>query len=408
MSNLSALKTSSVLLVLVLVLSGCPYPPTDGINAASLRGVVADLASDAMNGRDEGTPGGLAAQDYLVNLMEACGMAPALNDGYRQPITTGDGTNLLARIPGSDSALSDRHIILSAHFDHVGSCGGSICNGAYDNATGVAAVMAVGCALAQSPTKRSILIALWDAEEPPTFLTSAMGSAFYAANPPYPLEKTDAVFVAELLGGELWPGYMATMLLGAEFAPALRDVVDAARVPDGLEARRAGLHLAEEQPYGQQVWSDYDAFRDRRVPFVMMSDGQNKRYHQVNDDIDGINSEKLAMESLLLLDLAFLAGNSEATFTYDESARDDAADVAAVLAILQAALDTGGIVETLGLSSSTRTILENDLSKVQGMQTSLDQGNSLFGSNIDALRAAAQRVMCLAGTYYTESICRQL
>ncbi len=53
------------------------------------------------------------------------------------------GINVLGRIPGSDPARRDRVIVIGAHYDHLGDCGGAICNGAYDNATGVAAAIAV-------------------------------------------------------------------------------------------------------------------------------------------------------------------------------------------------------------------------------------------------------------------------
>jgi Zn-dependent M28 family amino/carboxypeptidase len=414
--------SNTVLILFSLgVFSGCPqgepdgngnadatYPPTDGITASGLESVVADLAADNMDGRNEGTAGGAAAQDYLVNLMEACGMEPGLNDGYRQTITAGDGTNLIARIPGTDSALSDRFVILSAHYDHLGGCGGQICNGAYDNAAGVAAVMATGCALAQAPRKRSFLIALWDAEEPPTFLTAAMGSQFYANNPPYALEKTDAVVVLDLVGAELWPGYQGTFLMGAEKTPALMDAVDAAKIPDGLVAQRGGIHLPEQTVFGQQPWSDYDAFRDRNVPFVFMTAGQNKRYHEVNDDMTGINAAKLALETQLLLDLAVLIGDSEATFEFNTEGKDDAADVATVMAVLDAALASGGLVDTLGLSSATRNSLQADLNAVQTLQTKIDNDSSLFGADLAVLRSATQRIMCLAGPQYPESTCNQL
>jgi hypothetical protein len=405
----------------VLCLGACPqgepegngegeaaYPPTSGLAASALEAVVADLASDDMDGRNEGTAGGLMAQDYLVGLMQDCGMEPGLNDGYRQPITGGDGTNLIARIPGTDAALSDRFVILSAHYDHLGGGGGQIYNGAYDNAAGVVAVMATGCAIAQAPRKRSVLIALWDAEEPPTFLTPQMGSAFYANNPPYPLEKTDAVVVLDLVGAELWPGFQGTFLLGAEKSPALADLVDQAKVPDGLLAKRAGIHLPEETFFGQQPWSDYDAFRDRDVPFLFMTAGQNKRYHEVNDDMTGINAEKLSSETHLLLDLAVLVGDSDSTFTFDAEGKDDAADVSGILAALEAALASGGLVDTLGLSATSRNSLESDLAKVQTLQTKVDQGTSLFGSDLAQLRSATQRIMCFAGPLYPETTCNQL
>ena len=111
----------------------------------------------------------------LRDKLAACGIAPAGEDGFEQPITGGQGTNLLGTIAGTLSP--DRVIILSAHFDHIGavSCLG-ICNGAYDNAAGVSAVVEIACQIAHAPLEKTVLVALWDSEEPPTFLSDAMVS----------------------------------------------------------------------------------------------------------------------------------------------------------------------------------------------------------------------------------------
>ena len=62
-----------------------------------------------------------------------------------------------------------------------------ICNGATDNATGTAVALAVGQAIAASatPPRRSVIVALWDAEE-----DGLLGSAAYVANPLVPLAQT--------------------------------------------------------------------------------------------------------------------------------------------------------------------------------------------------------------------------
>ena len=81
-------------------------------------------------------------------------------------ITTNTSANVLARLPGGD--LSDEVIIYTAHHDHLGIGVASsadedvIYNGALDNATGVASVLAISKAFTQLPntSKRSVLFAL--------------------------------------------------------------------------------------------------------------------------------------------------------------------------------------------------------------------------------------------------------
>ena len=111
---------------------------------------VDTLAGDGTAGRANGTPGSSAAQDYLVRNLAQWGVgangggtAPA---AFRQAFA--GGTNIIGIIPGSD--LADEYVIVGAHYDDLGSScrdldpADNICNGATDNATGVAAALAVG------------------------------------------------------------------------------------------------------------------------------------------------------------------------------------------------------------------------------------------------------------------------
>lgn len=387
---------------------GLPAAALVAIAKDKLTRHVSQLASDAFEGRDEGSLGGLTAREYLIRELEACGLEAAGTSRFEQPITTGAGANVLARVPGTDAALAGRPVIVSAHYDHLGVGGGDIYNGAYDNAAGVSAVIAVGCALAAAPQLRPVIIAAWDAEEPPTFLTDEMGSAFYAANPTVPLEDIAAVVVLDLVGAELWPGFAGHVVLGAELSPEVAMAVDAAPIPAGLAALRGGLHLVEETPFGHQPWSDYDAFRNRGVPVLFLSDGQNKRYHTPEDDVDGLNLDKLALEARYLLDVVVNLASTEGDFTFAAQGSDHAKDASTLEAILEAATDEGGLVDALGLSETARDRLFEDLLAARDAAATLDGGGQLSNAQVAALRRGAQRVMCLAGPTYAELACNSL
>lgn len=102
--------------------------------------------------------------------------------------------NVVARLPGSDSALSHQVVLLSAHWDHKGIGpvvnGDSIYNGAEDNASGVAAMLATAEALAkvQPRPKRSLLFIATTAEE-----SGLLGSETYVEHPLVPLAQTAAI-----------------------------------------------------------------------------------------------------------------------------------------------------------------------------------------------------------------------
>ena len=114
--------------------------------------------------------------------------------------------NVLALLPGSDPALRDEVVIYTAHHDHLGigkpnDAGDDIYNGARDNASGVAQVMAIAKALKDLPEapRRSILIALVGAEE-----QGLLGSQWYAENPTFPPGKIAANLNYD--SGNIW-GY---------------------------------------------------------------------------------------------------------------------------------------------------------------------------------------------------------
>lgn len=112
--------------------------------------------------------------------------------------------NILALMPGSDPELSGEVVIYTAHHDHLGigtpnEAGDAIYNGAMDNASGVAQVMAIARALKQLPEapRRSILFALVGAEE-----QGLLGSKYYAAHPSFAPGKIAANLNYD--GGNIW------------------------------------------------------------------------------------------------------------------------------------------------------------------------------------------------------------
>jgi Zn-dependent M28 family amino/carboxypeptidase len=109
-------------------------------------------------------------------------------------ITHGETGNVLGVLPGSDPQLKDQVAVFSAHFDHLGigkpdAHGDTIYNGAVDNASGDAQVLAIARAFAAlpHPPRRSILFAFVSGEE-----SNLLGSHFLATHPPVPIERVVA------------------------------------------------------------------------------------------------------------------------------------------------------------------------------------------------------------------------
>lgn len=106
--------------------------------------------------------------------------------------------NVVGIIPGTKRP--DEYILYTAHWDHLGRCpadasGDDICNGAVDNATGIAALIELGRSFAQAKPERSVVLLAVTGEE-----FGLLGSKHYAANPLYALNKTVAGFNMDALG----------------------------------------------------------------------------------------------------------------------------------------------------------------------------------------------------------------
>jgi Zn-dependent M28 family amino/carboxypeptidase len=112
--------------------------------------------------------------------------------------------NVLGLIEGSDPVLKDEVVIYTAHHDHLGigtpnDAGDNIYNGAMDNASGVAQILAIAKAIKALPEapRRSVLFALVGAEE-----QGLLGSMYYAENPTFPAGKIAANLNYD--GGNIW------------------------------------------------------------------------------------------------------------------------------------------------------------------------------------------------------------
>jgi Zn-dependent M28 family amino/carboxypeptidase len=101
-----------------------------------------------------------------------------------------ESANVVAKFPGSDPALKDEYVVLSAHVDHVGIGepinGDRIYNGAMDNGSGTAALLEIAASLKTHPEKirRSILFVFVTAEE-----KGLLGSKYFAAHPTVPAKS---------------------------------------------------------------------------------------------------------------------------------------------------------------------------------------------------------------------------
>ncbi|GAC1603324.1 MAG: M28 family metallopeptidase [Hymenobacter sp.] len=200
--------------------------------------------------------------------------------------------NIVAKVPGTDAHLKQENVLFSTHQDHDGVrapvAGDSIYNGADDNATGCAALLAIMRAFKQQPGRRTALFVYHGAEE-----RGLLGSTYYAAHPTVPEKSIVAVLNAEMMGRNA-PDSAA--LLGS-IPPHLNssDLVKTA-----LAANQAGpkFKLDTEwdkasHPEGWYFRSDHLPYARLGIPAIMYTSLLHVDYHTPRDEPSRINYAKL-------------------------------------------------------------------------------------------------------------------
>lgn len=251
------------------------------------------ISSDEMKGRLVGTEGNARARAYIVDRFIGLGLEP-VGAGFEHPFSferpidfrdpesereTIDAVNVIGRIAGRDSS---RVITITAHYDHVGAReNGDIYNGADDNASGVAAILAAARNFLDNPPEHDILIIAFDAEE-----GGLHGARHVVANPPEGVGEIVFNLNFDMLGyspdGDIWAA-------GPYHTPALTPIVDAvaATAPITLAA---GYDSPDGDPRNDwTLLSDHGPFHMAEIPFLYLGVEDHEHYHQPSDEFETID-----------------------------------------------------------------------------------------------------------------------
>jgi hypothetical protein len=276
-----ALSAQSATKSLPSAAQGTGRAPAKGVGYAGIDSVqlIADLSAlsaDSMDGRRIGTAGNIRARAYILRQFLAASLSP-----FAQRFTfsftavraggTTTGTNLVGYREGTKHP--ERFIVLSAHYDHLGNKNGAIYNGADDNASGTAGVLAIARWLKEHPPENSVIFALFDGEE-----QGLLGAKEFIARPPVPLDKIVANVNLDMVGrnakGELWAA-------GATSWPVMRPILEGL-----IPTAPVTLKLGHDSGTGQDNWtqqSDQGPFHTARIPWVYFGVEDHPDYHQPSD-----------------------------------------------------------------------------------------------------------------------------
>jgi hypothetical protein len=286
------------------------------ISENSLRGHLSFIASDALEGRATPSRGLDLAAEYIAAQFRRAGLEPVSNnsagdDGYFQTAKLAKGTasNVAGILRGSDPALRDTYVILSAHYDHIGTRpdgDDKIFNGANDDGSGTVSVIEIAAALAASPErpKRSILFLTYYGEE-----EGLVGSRYYAGHPLVPLEDTIAEVNLEQVGrtdASNGPQVGVAFLTGYDYSDLGPLLADA--------AQPLGFSIAKDDPKKGDFFDRSDNFSLARAGIpshsIYVAD-DFPDYHGVGDEWQKIDYANMArLDRAVALGLLRLASGS--------------------------------------------------------------------------------------------------
>jgi len=214
-------KTAAAILCLIFLLPACgqketaPERKTDDLTRGQrITAHIERLTGDEMAGRRVGSRGEAKAALYLARCLQKAGLLPAGEAGTffqafpvcrYEPVMVdrrltlkqasagpvGISENVLAVLPGA----TDQVIVVSAHYDHLGTVEGNVYPGANDNASGTAVVLELAAALKGEKPKYTMLFAFWGGEE-----AGLLGSAYFSENPTVEREKIRALVNLDSIG----------------------------------------------------------------------------------------------------------------------------------------------------------------------------------------------------------------
>ena len=241
-----------------------------------------------MEGRRTATEGIQRARTFLLKEFEALGLTPT-DDGYELPFTfrstaggeAVSGVNLVGFVEGSE--FPERFLVVSAHYDHLGVRGNEIYNGADDNASGTAALLALARHFGEQPPRHSILLAAFDAEE-----MGLRGARAFVASPPVPLSAVVMNVNLDMVSrSEVRELYAA----GTHHYPFLAPLVDEVIAVAPVTLLRG--HDTPDLPPGDDwtMASDHAAFHELGIPFIYFGVEDHAGYHAPSDTFENITPE---------------------------------------------------------------------------------------------------------------------
>jgi Zn-dependent M28 family amino/carboxypeptidase len=304
------------------------------INIENLKENLSTIASDEMEGRETGSKGQKKAGNYIINQYKSHGIRfPKGATDYYQKVPAAflnaksnenlpDSENIWAFIEGTEKP--DEIVVVSAHYDHVGTKNGEVYNGADDDGSGTVALIEIAKAFQKANKdgygpKRSVLILHVTGEE-----HGLHGSRYYSENPLFPIKNTVADVNIDMIGrrDDLHKDSNNYIyLIGADYLSS-----DLAAICE--EANKKYIATKLDYKFNDRndsnrfyYRSDHYNFAKNGIPSVFLFNGVHADYHKATDEVEKIEFDALTKRTQLAFAIAWEIANREKRIVVDKDGR---------------------------------------------------------------------------------------
>ncbi len=315
------------ILTLILFTFGLALSNAQDFNIEDIKKDVEYLADDKLEGRETGTKGEVKAAKCIAKRFKKIGIEPKGGDKYYQhfsfkprpdnphkqvdkdTIDPVEGRNVIGYIDNNAAQT----IVIGAHYDHLGwGASGSlhtgepaIHNGADDNASGVAAMIALAEALQAGPDGNNYLFIAFSGEE-----KGLWGSNFYSKNSTIPVDNMNYMINMDMVGRLNDEKKLA--INGTGSSPSFKTFIEEHPMKD--------LKIVEsESGIGP---SDHTSFYLQDVPVLHFFTGQHEDYHKPSDDADKVNYEGIVEVVNYIYDIIEMS-DDDGKLTFSKTKEED-------------------------------------------------------------------------------------
>lgn len=250
------------------------------------------LSSNSMAGRKFASSESVKAQNYIIYSLTKSNTQPfqkKFRHSFKHKTFFSKeeiGSNIIGYVKGTK--FPDQYIVLSAHYDHLGKKGSTVFNGADDNASGTAAILAFGQAIAKTPLKHSVIFLFTDGEE-----VNLLGAKAFITQQKRLLPQIRLNINIDMIAGSLHTNKLHFIDNRLDKVLSQNKIDHLKALPKDSTIRiKRGFKRESYKANNMTRWlnaSDHASFNRKHIPFIYFGVGEHKNYHTTHDDFNNVN-----------------------------------------------------------------------------------------------------------------------